>query len=82
MKVIFTICAFMQGLANPDSFFGLLVGFFIWLIVLAIGAAIISAVIAFIGNVVFDKEFKDVFQKSFTVVEIIGVILGLFALCS
>ena len=82
MKVIFTICAFMQGLANPDSFFGLLVGFFIWLIVLAIGAAIISAVIAFIGNVVFDKEFKDVFQKSFTVVEIIGVILGLFSLCS
>ena len=82
MKVIFTICAFMQGLSNPDSFFGLLVGFFIWLIVLAIGAAIISAVIAFIGNVVFDKEFKDVFQKSFTVVEIIGVILGLFALCS
>ncbi len=82
MKIIFTICAFMQGLANPDSFFGLLVGFFIWLIVVAIGAAIISAIIAFIGNVVFDKEFKDVFQKSFTVVEIIGVILGLFTLCS
>lgn len=82
MKYIGPIYLLFRGLSNPDSFFGMIVGLFIWLIATAIETAIISAIIAFIGKVGFDKEFEDVFQRSFIIVGIIEIILGLFYICS